>query len=429
MSRAAVRAMQGIGSSERPPRPVVIARSPARLAGPSQPRRARALGSWGLAALATVAFAACGGRVEGTSASPSPEASAPTEKSGSLSHAGVYRHGADALVRIETPHRIGVGFVAAPGTVVTRYALVQSERVARVVLGDGRALKVERVLASEPDRDVVVLEVAEEGLPELDVKAAQTPAAGQPVFALGHALGMASPTITEGTVDRAISGDGSGSFRIAAPLQAGFVGAPVLDASGEVVGVVTGEPSDVTSVTSAATVRKMLDGVRDDGGETMEEFGDRTRREKGFTAIVEPLPRDALENCSSESQEWIWLELGRSLEIAAVMDEIGAPEPAFRVLEGAVLRLHGDVTDCRDLLGVLKGSVDVARASPDPYPALGVVAQTLEGVIELLFESPGRTRPGSKEEPPHPRPKGPGPSIPMAMEGVPPITTLGPRRR
>lgn len=438
MSRAAQEAMHPLASPKRPPRPVDIARSPARHAGPARRRRGWSkrgrLGPWAVCALATMlSGAACGGR-DGQSASPA-EAAAPRGQQASLSHAGVYRHGADALVRIETPHRIGVGFVAAPGTVVTRYALVQSERVARVVLGDGRALKVERVLAVEPDRDVAVLLVAEEGLPELDVQAAETPAAGQPVFALGHGLGMVSPTIAEGTVDRAVSGDGSGSFRIAAPLQAGFVGAPVLDASGQVVGVVTGEPSDVTSVTSATAVRKLLDGVQDGGGETMEEFGDRTRREKGFTAIVAPLPRDALDNCSSESQEWIWLELGRSLEIAAVMDEIGAPEPAFRVLEGAVLRLNTDVADCRDLLGVLKGSVDIARASPEPYPALGVVAQTLEGVIELLFESPGRTRPGhqqpdQQEQQEQPKkPDGPGPDLPMAMQAQPPITTLGPRGR
>lgn len=408
--------MQGIASSGRPPRPVDTPRSRAGRRPSGERRRSSILGPVALSALLC---GACGAKSGKETAEPSPQ-----EDAASLSHAGVYRHGADALVRIETPHRIGVGFVAAPGTVVTRYALVQSERVARVVLGDGRVLEVERVLASEPDRDVAVLAVGDETLPELDVGSTKPPAAGQPVFALGHNLGMASPTIAEGTVDKSVSGDGSGSFRIAAPLAAGFVGAPVLDASGEVVGVVTGEPSDVTSVTSAATVRKVLDGAKHGGGETMEEFGDRTRREKGFTAVVEPLPRDALDDCSSESQEWIWLELGRSLEIAAVMDEIGAPEPAFRVLEGAVLRLHADVEDCRGLIGVLKGSVDVARASPEPYPALGVVAQTLEGVIELLFESPGRTRPGTTPSTPStPRPDrtdddGPGPSVPMAALGV-----------
>jgi hypothetical protein len=403
--------MQGNGTSRRPPRLVDAPRA--------WPRRARP-GRTSLlvpSALVAILCVACGGRIDG-SAKRSPDATASGSKApASLPRAGVYRHGADALVRIETPHRIGVGFVAAPGTVVTRYALVQSERVARVVLGDGRALKVERVLAVEPERDVAVLAVEGGDLPELSVEAGAPPAAGQHVFALGHGLGMASPTITEGTVDATAAGDGSGSFRISAPLEAGFVGAPVLDAAGKVVGVVTGEPADITSVTSASTVRTLLDGAKAGGGETMEEFGDRTRREKGFTAIVAPVPHDALSDCSSESQEWIWLELGRSLEIAAVMDEIGAPEPAFRVLEGAVLRLHGDVADCRSLLGVLKGSVDMARASPDPYPALGVVAQTLEGVIELLFESPSRPRPDAprQDEPPREDPVPRGPAEPMAQ--------------
>lgn len=383
--------MRSIRPSTEQRRARAGARPPAgRASRTSAGRWANAAAVGGLAALLG---GGCGGTLEeGAAKEPSPEAT-PTEPAEQppLPRAGLFRRGADALVRIETPHRIGAGFVAdEDGRIVTDFALLQHERIARVVLGNGRSLPVERVLVADPELDLAVLSVEADDLPELDLAEGKPPQVGSPVFVLGYELGMVTPTLAEVVVGSKPDGGEDETFLISGPVQPGFVGAPVLDDRGRVLGLVAGEPGEVTTVAPAAQISDLLGRVEPGGGETMLEFGDRTRREEGWTDRVPLLPKDALADCSSESQEWMWLELGRSLEIAAAMDAIGVPEAAFRVIEGAVLRLHTDVPDCRDVLGVLKASVDSARTSAEAHPALDTVAQTLEGVLELLFAVPKR---------------------------------------
>ena len=99
---------------------------------------ARVLGiAFGIAAL--TACATHNDAAIETAAPTAVEAAATTE---------IFQHGAESLVRIETPHRFGGGFVVgADGILVTTYSLLVHELTAYAVLSDGSLFAVDRVLA------------------------------------------------------------------------------------------------------------------------------------------------------------------------------------------------------------------------------------------------------------------------------------------
>ena len=146
----------------------------------------------------------------------------------------------------------GTGFVIrADGIVITNFHVVEQGLNIRVVTAAGDNLSA-RVIGGDPDADLAVLKVeSEDPLPTVELGSSASLALGQPVVALGFALGLeGGPSVTSGIVSatgRTIRAGGEGSptrlyedlIQTDAAINPGNSGGPLVDLDGRVVGINT----------------------------------------------------------------------------------------------------------------------------------------------------------------------------------------------
>ncbi|PWS39223.1 hypothetical protein DFH01_00025 [Falsiroseomonas bella] len=135
----------------------------------------------------------------------------------------------------------GTGFVVATGRALTNYHVIEGCRAVRLRTSAGNEMPA-RVLASDRQRDLALLEVPSEAGPPLTFRRNPNIRRGENVVTYGFPLaGLLSsgPTLTTGEIS-ALAGlrDNQTQYQISAPVQPGNSGGPLLDMSGQVVGVI-----------------------------------------------------------------------------------------------------------------------------------------------------------------------------------------------
>ena len=169
----------------------------------------------------------------------------------------------------------GSGFAIAADLVVTNAHVVAGGREVTVADASGGRRDAE-VVVFDPGRDLALLRVPDHGLTPLPPGDGTV---GDVVAVVGHPGGSVVPRVAPARLDRAVLGVGrdiygaDGAERdllfLAAGLQRGDSGAPVVGADGSLVGVVFAvspdEPSVAYAVT-AAEVMELLDLPRDADG-------------------------------------------------------------------------------------------------------------------------------------------------------------------
>ena len=147
----------------------------------------------------------------------------------------------------ENPDGGGSGFVvAADGHIVTNEHVVRDAEAVFVRLFGGELVPAE-VVASDPTRDLAVLNVDRDGLQAVRLGSTEGVEVGDEVIAIGNAFSIAGePTVTAGIVsglDRFIDfPDGHRLVRLIqtdAAINPGNSGGPLVNAAGEVIGVNT----------------------------------------------------------------------------------------------------------------------------------------------------------------------------------------------
>jgi S1-C subfamily serine protease len=135
----------------------------------------------------------------------------------------------------------GSGVVVAPGQVLTVAHVLRGDEVA--VAFAGGDVRDGRVLGSDPDLDVAVIGVDTGDTPAVPWEPGETPVAGAPVFALANPGGRGLRT-TFGLVSatgRGFRGPRgrrvAGSIEHTAPLPRGSSGGPLVDTSGNLLGL------------------------------------------------------------------------------------------------------------------------------------------------------------------------------------------------
>lgn len=136
----------------------------------------------------------------------------------------------------------GSGVVVADGRVLTNAHNLRGDEVT-VTFADGRSVRG-RVAGTDLDGDLAVIDVDTAGIPAIVWAQAQA-VVGSVVFGLSATHGGPA-RVTVGTVsavNRAFRGPGGrrilGSIEHTAPMAAGSSGGPIVDASGELVGLNT----------------------------------------------------------------------------------------------------------------------------------------------------------------------------------------------
>ncbi len=161
---------------------------------------------------------------------------------------GVADQALDSVVSVEARESgpAGTGFrVGVPGIVVTNARVVADAEEVSVVLRDGTR-RPARVLGRAPEVDIAALELDDSGLPPMHSGTGISDArVGDPVLAVGFPHDPQAEGVTSGTVRSlnrpARMGEGA-ELRVVqtdASIEPGSSGGPLVNARGEVLGVLT----------------------------------------------------------------------------------------------------------------------------------------------------------------------------------------------
>ncbi len=131
----------------------------------------------------------------------------------------------------------GSGFMVAQNIVVTNLHVIEGAEggVAKFV-GSEKSYNVTRMIASDPDNDIALVEVSAPDVSPLVLAGDNPPEIGDEIYAIGSPKGFEA-TFSRGNISGLRSLDGHDRLQITAPISPGSSGGPVLNASGEVIGV------------------------------------------------------------------------------------------------------------------------------------------------------------------------------------------------
>ena len=169
-----------------------------------------------------------------------PPAPMPSNSEGSISLEDVVSNSVPAIVSIETREGRGSGFFAAPRTVLTNRHVVGGNLSVTVRLSSGQTLPG-RVDTTSSDFDLAVVKVdsASPTQPVLPLGTVVGVRSGQEVIAIGLALGVFQNTVTRGIVSGVRRTDRVTVLQTDAAINPGNSGGPLLNRSGQVIGINT----------------------------------------------------------------------------------------------------------------------------------------------------------------------------------------------
>jgi hypothetical protein len=131
----------------------------------------------------------------------------------------------------------GSGFFVSSNTIVTNYHVIRgATRIYAKRIGSETLLPVERVVSEDPKRDLALLAVRGVDAPALRLGAYSSLTIGQDIFVIGNPEGLEG-TLSTGIISGFRQSAGNRYIQITAPISHGSSGGPVLNASGEVIGV------------------------------------------------------------------------------------------------------------------------------------------------------------------------------------------------
>jgi S1-C subfamily serine protease len=182
----------------------------------------------------------------------------------------------------------GTGMIlTSDGEVLTNNHVIAGSSSIRVTIQGRSGSYPATVLGADPSADVALLQLdGVSGLPVASLADSSSVSMGDPVVALGNALGRGgAPAVAEGTVtgiDRSITvGDDRGGaehlthmIQTDAPIQPGDSGGPLVNSAGQVIGMITaGSRAEAFNPTTGAgfavptdTALKVVNAVRDGQG-------------------------------------------------------------------------------------------------------------------------------------------------------------------
>jgi len=134
--------------------------------------------------------------------------------------------------------KTGSGFiVSSDGQIVTNYHVISGGHSAKAKLGSGAFFEVEGALAVSRDDDLAILKVAGTQLPALPLGDSDALTLGEHVVSIGSPLGL-SGSVSDGIVSGLREEAGARIIQTTAPASPGNSGGPLLNMSGQAIGVI-----------------------------------------------------------------------------------------------------------------------------------------------------------------------------------------------
>ena len=237
----------------------------------------------------------------------------------------------DSIFQSQSGAGAGSGvIVGANGYVLTNKHVVDGVREVQVILADGTTYSDVKVVATDPLNDVAYLKIPNAGnLPTAQLGDSTTIRVGQQVIAIGNSLGQYQNTVTSGIISgtgrpvTASDGRSAGSvetltdlLQTDAAINPGNSGGPLLNTSGQVIGINTAIAQDAEGigfaipVNAAKGILKQVLAGKDAGraylgvryipvnAQVAKEYsldvklGGYVRAERGGAAVVKNSPAD-----------------------------------------------------------------------------------------------------------------------------------------
>ncbi len=171
--------------------------------------------------------------------------------------------------------------VSEDGYILTNKHVVDGASKVQVVTDSGDTYSDVEIVGTDPLNDVAYLKIkGASGLPTVSLGDSKTIAVGQPVLAIGNALGAYQNSVTQGIVSgtgrslTATDSNGSNAENLSdmiqtdAAINPGNSGGPLVNAAGDVVGINTATTSSADGVGFAipiSAVKGMLRNIIDNG--------------------------------------------------------------------------------------------------------------------------------------------------------------------
>jgi serine protease Do len=163
--------------------------------------------------------------------------------------------------------------VTADGYVLTNKHVVDGATTVKVIMDNGETFDDVVVVGTDPLNDVAFLKInGVKDLPAVSLGDSKTLAVGQPVIAIGNALGQYQNTITQGIISgtgrsitasdgKALTENLTDMIQTDAAINPGNSGGPLVNAAGQVIGMNTAVSEDAQGVgfaISISTVKGIL---------------------------------------------------------------------------------------------------------------------------------------------------------------------------
>ncbi|WP_158639101.1 Do family serine endopeptidase [Elioraea rosea] len=306
----------------------------------------------------------------------------------------------------------GSGFIVdGAGYVVTNAHVVASAENVEVVLADGRTLEG-KVVGRDRPTDIALIKVEAGGtLPTLAFGDSDHVRVGEWVMAMGNPFGLGG-TVTAGIVSARGRQIGAGPYddfiQTDAPINPGNSGGPLVNASGEVIGVNTAifSPSGgnigIGFAVPSAMVKRVVAELKAEG-----------RVERGWLGVsMQPLDPELATALKAGAEKGVLVasveaegpaakaglkagDVVTSVDGAAIATPrdlataVGAAKPGAAMT--LAIRREGEVKELRVTLGEHPGSrAEAARPAGDQRPAIGLaLGESPEGGVRVMRVEPG----------------------------------------
>ena len=257
--------------------------------------------------------------------------------------------------------------ITADGEVITNEHVVRGADEVRVRLSGETEPRTAVVLAADPPNDLALLRIDGAGFRPAVIAAPDAIAVGEPVVAIGFALGLdGAATVSTGVVSALertlLTEDGAlgGLVQTDAPISSGNSGGPLVNARGEVVGINTAvatiSAGTATNVGFAISARDLIDEI------------DALRRRSQGDELVEGFLGVAIENRTDGGSGALITEVSTDSPAEAAGIEVGdivvaADGRAINGQGGLIARIRDSEPGAEFTLTILRGGERIERTA------------------------------------------------------------------
>ncbi len=303
---------------------------------------------------------------------------------------------------------LGSGFIIHPdGLIVTNNHVVENATDIRVKLEDGKEFKA-TVVGKDPKTDLALIKIDAKGLPIAPFGDSDKLEVGEPVMAIGNPFGL-DATVTTGIVSAKGRVIGEGPYddfiQTDASINRGNSGGPLINMSGEVVGIntaifsPTGGSVGIGFATPINQAKTILPQLQAKGSVTRAWLGVSIQQVTPDLAktlgLAEPrgaLVADVLADSPAEKagmkQGDVIVEFdGKGIKSSTDLPRIVAATPVGKHVSLKVLR-DGKETTVQATLGVLDEQ-RLASSRPGSAPAKGKLGMALQDITPEMAKSLG----------------------------------------